>query len=208
MIDTFNRVSALVDKLYLRTAWLPGALLVVAILAGCASSDDRSVRGREVSVRYGEVIGVERVLLPSAAPAGAMVGGFTGLVLARNKSPGRQIATGAGGAVLGGLATRALEGERRGYSYRIRYVGGTESRFITEKDYLRSGDCVAVERGEYANVRRVASVLCEPRPAQQPDPSHIAQAEQCHRAKEQLLAAETEEAIESASRKVSILCDF
>lgn len=208
MINRLKHFRNQVDRSRPGTSWLPIVAVILPILAGCASTGDQSIRGRELSVRYGEVIGVERVPLPSAAPAGAMVGGFTGLVLARNKSPGRQIATGIGGAALGGLATRALEGERRGYAYQIRYVNGTESRFITEKDYLRSGDCVAVERGEYANVRRVSDLLCGPRPPQQADASHLAQAEQCHRAKEQLLAAENEEAIDSASRKVSILCDF
>jgi hypothetical protein len=56
-----------------------------------------------------------------------------GLILARKQSTGRQIATGAGGAALGALATKALEYDRLGYSYMLSFADGTTSKFITEK---------------------------------------------------------------------------
>lgn len=177
-----------------------------ALLTGCASSGSSAAHGYEIRIRYAQVVDVERVPLPSAAPAGAMVGGFTGMVIARDKSPGRQLATGIGGAVLGGLATRALEGDRRGYGYKLRFANNETSQFISEKGYLQIGDCVSVERGQYANIRRVASTLCENAPATAIDDSHVREAQQCHAAKDQLLAATSDQDIESASRKVSILC--
>lgn len=180
----------------------------VLLLSGCASQSGSSARGQEIRVRYAEVVDVERVKMPSAAPAGAVVGGFTGLVLARNKSPGRQLATGVGGAALGGLATAALEGDRLGYSYRLRFADGGISDFITEKGYLERGDCVAVERGQYANIRRVASVLCADGLAQRADPEHVRDAQLCHAAKDQLLAATSDEEVEIASRKVAIICEY
>ncbi len=189
-----------------RVARTVAVLATTLILAACASSGTAPARGYEIRIRYAEVIDVERVPLPSNAPAGAMVGGFTGLMIARNKSPGRQLATGVGGAVLGGLATKALEGDRRGYGYKLRFANDEVSQFITEKGYLRVGDCVSVERGEYANIRRVASVLCQNGPAKTVDDSHIKEAQQCHAAKDQLLVAATEQEIETAARKVSILC--
>ena len=182
--------------------------ICIALLTACASPGQPKARGYEVRVRYAEVIDIDRVRMPSAAPAGAVVGGFTGLVLSRNKSTGRQITSGIGGAALGGLATRALEGDRLGYSYRLRFADGGISEFITEKAYLQTGDCVAVERGEYANIRRVASVLCANGPSTSIDQSHLQDAEQCHAAKQQLLAASTEEEIDAASRKVSIICQY
>lgn len=184
-----------------------GSIAVIALLVtGCASSGGTSARGYELRVRYAEVVDIERVRLPSAAPAGAVVGGFTGLVLSRNKSTGRQVASGIGGAALGGLATKALEGDRLGYSYRLRFADGSISKFITEKGYLQRGDCVSVERGEYANIRRVANVLCENGPSTSIDQRHVRDAEQCHAAKEQLLAAVSDEEIDAASRKVAIIC--
>lgn len=180
--------------------------LGVMLLGACASSSGGSARGYELRIRYAEVVDVERVRMPSAAPAGAMVGGFTGLILARNKSTGRQVASGLGGAALGGLATKALEGERLGYSYKLQFADGNISQFITEKGYLMRGDCVSVERGEYANIRRVSKPLCENGASKRIDQAAIRDAEQCHAAKEQLLAASSEEAIESASRKIAVLC--
>ena len=183
-------------------------LAVSCLIAGCASSGSTGARGYELRVRYAEITEIERVKLPSNAPAGAVVGGFTGLVLSRNSSGRKQVASGVGGAVLGGLATAALEGDRLGYSYRLRFLNGDTSNFITEKGYLQIGDCVSVERGEYANIRRVAPVLCANSQSAAADQQHVREARQCHEAKEQLLAASTDEQIEAAARKVSILCEY
>lgn len=182
--------------------------LGIAMLAACASQTGSPARGQEIRVRYAEVTDIERVKLPSAAPTGAVVGGFTGLLLARKQSTGRQLASGIGGAALGGLATAALEGDRLGYSYRLRYPDGGTSNFITEKGYLQRGDCVAVERGEYANIRRVANVLCTEGSTVATEPTHIRDAQQCQAAKDQLLEATSEEAVAIASRKVSIICEY
>ena len=202
-----NSVFGLQTSLKRGFGWL-AASAIVMLFAACASSTAPSARGYEVRIRYAQVEEIERVKLPSAAPAGAVVGGFTGLILSRDKSTGRQVASGIGGAALGGLATRALEGDRLGYSYRLRFADNSVSEFITEKGYLQRGDCVSVERGEYANIRRVASVLCEGGPSAAVDRNHVRDAEQCHAAKDQLLAAVTEQEIEVASRKVAVICEY
>ncbi len=191
-----------------RSGFVYAALAGILVLTGCASSGSPAARGYELRVRYAEVESIDRVKLPSNAPAGAMVGGFTGLVLARNSSGAKQVASGVGGAVLGGLATAALEGDRLGYSYGLRFKNGETSKFITEKGYLQVGDCVSVERGQYANIRRVATVLCDDHQVTAAHSQHLREAEQCHAAKDQLLAASTDEQISAASRKVSILCEF
>ncbi len=189
--------------------WVGIALTVLLLTAsGCATQSGTTARGQEVRIRYAMVTDVERVRLPSAAPTGAVVGGFTGLVLSRNQSTGRRVASTVGGAALGGLATAALEGDRLGYSYVLRYRDGSVSNFITEKGYLQSGDCVAVERGQYANIRRVAPLLCADNAPPAVEPSHVSDAEQCHAAKEQLLAATSDEEVELAARKVSIICEY
>lgn len=182
-------------------------LLFVAILASCASNS--SSRAREINIRYGEVTRVSRVPVPSAVPAGAVVGGFTGLILARDRNPGRQVAAGVAGAALGGLVTSALEGDRRAYQYRLRFLNGNETDYITENSFFQVGDCVAVERGDYANIRRVSNALCESgaRPREIVTKS-VTEANQCAEAKDQLLNARTDEEIELTSRKVRILCQF
>ncbi len=189
----------------------PIALSTIAmtLLTACNSTGTSSSRGYEMRVRYAEVTEIARVKLPSSAPAGAMVGGFTGLMLGSRSSTGRQVAAGIGGAALGALAVQALEGERRGYEYTLRFQDMSVSRFITEKGYLQIGDCVSLERGEYANVRRVAHVLCEGiTPSPQVAKAIQRDASQCHSAKEQLLAAKESAEIEAAARKVEIICEY
>lgn len=143
--------------------------------------------------------------MPSAAPAGAILGGFTGLVLTSGKSSRSQVAGSLGGALLGGLETKALEGERLGYSYQLNYDDGT-TKFITEKGYLQLGDCVSVERGVHSNIRPASSTLCESSPTKATDEKQMRAAQQCLAAKEQLLATSTAEQIDVASQKISILC--
>jgi len=180
-------------------------LVAVALLSGCAN---QGTRAKEISIQYGVVTELTRVPVPSAVPAGAIVGGFTGLMLSRNSSAGRQIAAGAGGAALGGLITHALEGERRAYQYTIKFKDGATSRYITENGFLRPDDCVAIERGSYANLRRVSNALCEGTKPVVAEPTTVVEAAQCHEAKEQLLQASDDKEIEQSSRKVRILCQF
>lgn len=183
--------------------------LTLILLAGCASQRPSSARGLEIDLRYAEIVGVERVRMPSAAPAGAIVGGFTGLALSQRNSPGRQLAGGVGGALLGGLAVRALEGDNLGYAYRLKFLNGNESKFITEKGYFQSGDCVVIESGTSQNMRRVASSSCESAPgARAPVALHEYGAQECQEAKRELLLAQGEEATNVAARKVEILCYF
>jgi hypothetical protein len=183
------------------------------LLAACNSSSSSSARGYEMRIRYAQVTDVNRERLPTAAPAGAIVGGFTGLILSSGRSTRSQVASGIGGAALGALATSALEGDRLAYAYTLRYSDGTVTRFVTEKGYLQEGDCVAVERGRHDNIRRVPSSLCST--ARQPgqaapaiDPMIEQNARLCEEAKDQLLAAESEADINLAARKVEILCAY
>ncbi len=183
-------------------------LVIAGFVAGCANNSGSS-RARESSIRYGEITRVSRVPVPSAVPAGAIVGGFTGLVLARGSNPGRQAAAGIGGAALGGLVASALEGDRRAYQYHIRFVNGSETDYITENSTFLTGDCIAVERREHANLRRVSDALCgSPPRTRQVIEKRNTEAQQCHDAKDQVLAANTEADLEAASRKVRILCQF
>jgi len=189
------------------------ALCVTLLFTACTSNSGNSARGYEMRIRYAEVTDVNRERLPTQAPAGAIVGGFTGLILSSGRSTRSQVASGIGGAALGALATSALEGDRLAYAYTLRYADGTTTRFVTEKGYLQEGDCVSVERGRHANIRRVPNSLCNTsrrsgQAAPRVDPSIEQNARLCEEAKDQLLAAETENDINLAARKVEILCAY
>jgi outer membrane lipoprotein SlyB len=194
-------------------SWTGSALFILSLsllLVGCARTGTL-IRGQEVNVRYGEVKDVEEVQRPSEAAGGAVMGGFLGLMLSSGRSGRSQLASGLGGAALGAAATSALEGDRTAYSYRIVYNDNSESRFVTVKGYLQVGDCVAIERGSVRgettyNARRVPSDMCSRPAKREPADLHEQRARQCLEAKEQLLAADTPEAVETSARKVSLLC--
>jgi hypothetical protein len=203
------------EKVLMRIQLALGSIIMALALVACTNSGSQMTRGYEMKVRYAEITGINREPLPSVAPVGAIVGGFTGLLLSRNRSVGSQVASGVGGAALGGLATKALEGERLAYNYELRYMDGSLARFISEKGYLQKGDCVLVESGKTSNIRRVARTLCSPPESKAAtaaptpvEPAHVRDANQCHEAKEQLLAASGEEEINAAARKVEIICQY
>jgi hypothetical protein len=157
-------------------------------------------------VNYGTVDRISRVPVDSAVPAGAIAGGMIGLILSNKQNPGRRAASTLGGAVLGGAAAKVLEGDNRAFQYHLTLNDGTKTSFVTEKDFLIRGDCVAVERGRYANLRRVELSMCEAR--RDVKEFHVENANQCHSAKNQLLIAQTEREIQMASQKVETLCQY
>lgn len=190
-------------------AVLAAICLTAVLISACASTDGPHSRGQEMSLRYAEVVAIERVKMPSQAPVGAMLGGFTGLATSGGRSGRTTIGRAAGGALIGAGVAKVVEGDRLGYAYDLRFVRGGDSRFVTEKGFLEVGDCVAVERGQYANLRRVASSYC----AGDDVPADVKrlqtrEAKQCDAAKQQLLDADSEEAISSAARKVELICQY
>ncbi len=84
-------------------------------------------------------------------------------------------------------------------------------KVLTDQREIHTGDCVVVEEsGGMANVRRVSETMCEPESqsvVEELQAELQEEAAECIAAKEELLAAETDEAMDRALRKMSILCD-
>ena len=194
----------------------PGAvlsLLVVMLAGGCASQTTTGGQSMHtaIQVRHGVVEDVERVDLKSAAARNATIGGLAGLAVMRRGSTSEQVIGTAVGAALSALVTKAAEGENIGYSYTVRLTDGTFSKIVTEQDDIRRGDCVSVETGRTAAIRRVSAVLCEATPAR-PLSSDIQahrqeEAAECQAAKEQLLKAKTGDEVNAMAAKVRVLCE-
>lgn len=182
-------------------------ILVIALtiigISGCTTSVPRAT---EMRVQYGMVDRISRVPVDSAVPVGAIAGGMIGLILSSKQNPGRRAASTLGGAVLGGAAAKVLEGDSRAFQYHLTLNDGTKTSFVTEKDFLIRGDCVAVERGRYANLRRVEANMCEAK--LEVKTFYVENANQCSSAKNQLLIAQTDREIEVASQKVEMLCQY
>ena len=142
---------------------IAGAVLVSAVLAGCAqpglggSNYNRSqVRG-EQSVRLGTVETVRDVQIDAPHEGGgtligAALGGIGGSTIGGGS---RANAAGAiAGAVLGGIVGQAVEksnGERKGVEVTIRLEGGKLVAITQEKDEeFRVGDRVRILSGQGA----------------------------------------------------------
>lgn len=188
------------------------AAVALGAIAGVASA--------QTSVSYGRITNVTLVTEQNRAAqtGGAVLGGALGAASARNRSGGTA-ALRAGAGVLGGQAIGRVATQRQAFEYTI-LIGGTSTiTMVTDEAGLRVGDCVAVERGSFNNLRLVADARCAPRQTQAKaaakapppavTPAAQREADACVQAKDQLLAAETDEAFDRAYRRVRLLCqDF
>jgi outer membrane lipoprotein SlyB len=174
----------------------------------------------QTSVSFGRITAV-RMVSESDARAqtgGAIVGGVIGAAAGSGRSGSNRALGGIGGAFAGQQIGR-LASQRQMFEYTI-LLGGTQTiTMVSDQAGKRVGDCVAVERGAFNNLRLVADSKCNPAPARAapatappaPAPARPTQADAnaanaCIQAKEQLLAAETDDAFDRAERRVRLLC--
>ena len=174
-----------------------------------AQSIPRSQLGSAFQVRYGIVETVESVNVQSQAAQGAVTGGLIGGATSGHHHRGKHALE---GALAGAFLTALLEGNRKGYQYTVDFDDGSVTKVITESGGIVAGDCVAVELGQTANIRRTSSVHCEHRghEALAEPMVHAKQqteAAECHTAKEMALQATTEEATDIALMKVRVFCE-
>jgi outer membrane lipoprotein SlyB len=162
----------------------------------------------QTSVQYGRITDVRLVEVDSrsAQNTGALVGGMLGAASGSSgRSGSNRALRGVGGAAVGSRVGASM-GRSQAFEYTV-LLGDTQStRIRTEQAGLRTGDCVAVERGSMNNIRLVSDDRCNNREAAVA-PRAIETADACIRAKQQLLDAETEAAFDLAERRVRLVCD-
>jgi uncharacterized protein YcfJ len=174
----------------------------------------------QASVQYGRVTAVSPVTDndSTARNVGTIVGGGVGLATGGGQSgSNRALRTAVGataGRQIGNMASRS-----QAFEYTV-LVGGTRTvRIVSDQAGKRVGDCVAIEQGQFANIRLVPDSRCSPPPARPaatpapapaaapaPDPADQQAANACEQAKQQVLAAETDEAFNLAERRMRLLC--
>lgn len=171
--------------------------------------------GQNASISVGTVIKVEDIDLRSQnAPAGALVGGMLAYHTTSDKrSSTTKWGRAAAGALAGGAIARAREGDLRGKVYTVDLGGGRTMQVVSDQTEIRQGDCVVVEevKGQ-VNVRRADSAACEPESAAVISSADVQEelqeeAAECLAAKEEMLAAETDEQFQLAKRKMDIFCN-
>ena len=190
--------------------WIFASFIVATVFMSASAPAQRA--GQSVTVRTGTVTAMRTVdLNDKSAVGGALVGGAFGAALTRSsKSTGRRNRNAAIGAVLGGAA--AASSTRPGRIYTVTTNEGTMIQIATEQTEIRIDDCVFVEEaGSTANIRRAPATACEPASADVMSDAEIVdemreEASECAAAKQELVDADSDDAIDRAVRKVKLLC--
>jgi hypothetical protein len=184
---------------------------LVSALIGCASTDPMigSPRNEVIAVQYGTVLNVQQVDMAPNTGTGAVIGGALGLLAASSGSTATQVGGAAAGAGLGALVAHETAGSAEKFT--VRLVNNNTIDIVTEDQDIRAGDCVSVEQGRHANIRRVSSVMCSTAPShpayQSMNTSNRAESSECHEAKQQLLQATTSEQTDIGYKKMRALCE-
>ena len=158
-----------------------------------------------ISIDYGTVESVSTVEKESKHAGGAMAGGMLAAVAAGPKHKGLKIAASAaaGAAIQGAVTGGTVQ------LYSVSLVTGGTVQITTEQTDIREGDCVQIEQGENANIRRTGSAHCESSASADNPPDHHQQgADQFDAAKQELMDAETDDEVDRAVTKVRTLCDL
>ena len=156
--------------------------------------------GSSVSLQYGTISAVGEVQAAAKHTRGRLLGGLAGAVIA-DDHPGL-------GALAGGLIGGGIEGHATSKKTLLQYTvalkGGGVVVIDTEQRDIVMGDCVVVEQGQYANIRRVSNINCQ---VDQKPAHHVQAASSCQLAKDELNQAKTQASVEIAATKVRTLCE-
>ena len=186
------------------------ACLSAALLTSAsAQTVSRSQLNSSFEIKYGVVANVQKVKIKSEAAQGAVMGGMIGGATSGHHHRGKHAVE---GALAGALLAAILEGDRKAFQYTVRFEDGGATKIVTETKGIVLDDCVSVELGRTANIRRVSSVYCEhPGHEALSDPivhaNRQEEAAECHAAKNMALQATTEEATDIALKKVRAFCE-
>jgi outer membrane lipoprotein SlyB len=193
---------------------LTGALLLAFVVSALVPSTPSwaQKKGASMKIQHGRVVASRAVTIESggSAAGGAVLGGTLGLI-AGGSSGKKRRQRAAAGAIIGGAIGKASKKSEQAMEYTVETAGGMQIKVLTDQREIHTGDCVVVEEsGGMANVRRVSETMCEPESQSVVEELRAElqeEAAECIAAKEELLAAETDDAIDRALRKISILCD-
>ncbi len=110
------------------------------------------------SVTFGRITNVQQVQVedPGARAAGTLVGGALGVASGGSgRSSSNRALRGLGGAAVGSRAAGAMS-RSTAFEYTVLIDGTYTIRMVTDAAGRRVGDCVAVERGSFNNLRMAA----------------------------------------------------
>ncbi len=186
------------------------SIATISLLTACATEPNTGAGTNTlISVQYGTVTNIEQVQLDASHATGALVGGGLGVAAASRRSAETQAAAAVAGALLGALIADSQEKTADRYTVSLR--NGSTVAIVTEHHELAVGDCVSVEQGRHANIRRVSDVMCNTatgHPAYADmNEHHRDESAECAWAKEQLMKAQTAEETDVAYKKMRAFCE-
>ncbi len=193
-----------------RLRWTTRALVATALAATCAAVF-------AMTVGYGRITAVRPTTIDNrgAQVGGTLIGGALGVASGSGQSSSNRALRGGAGAFAGNRIAGSMSGTQA-FEYTV-LVNGQTTTVVTEQAGLRVGDCVAVERGNFNNLRLAADARCNPpRPAAPPakaapvaavPAAEMQAANACDQAKAQLLAATTDAEFDMAERRMRLLCN-
>jgi outer membrane lipoprotein SlyB len=178
-------------------------ILVTGILILTGLTISNAVADTAISIQYGTVVSSHTVTEASSHAGGAVVGGLLGAAISGPRRRGLKImGSAAAGAAIQGAATGSVAQQ-----YTVQLRNGGQAIVSTEQQEIRQGDCVSVEQGQHANIRRVSNIHCEERHKTTIPEHHESSANNCQLAKDELTKAQTDESIDHAAKKVRVLCE-
>jgi outer membrane lipoprotein SlyB len=193
------------------------SVAVISVFAGTVLSLPLSANA-QMRVQYGRITNVQATTVTdsTARTVGTLVGGGVGLATGSGQSGSNRALRGIGGAAAG-RGVGSLAGRSQAFEYTVLVDGTTTVRIVSDQAGKRIGDCVAVEQGQFSNIRLVPDARCAPRAqaapakaapakAAPPPAAEVQQATACEQAKEQVLAASTDEEFNVAERRMRLLC--
>jgi outer membrane lipoprotein SlyB len=193
------------------------SLVLVAVL-GISAAALALDAAAQVRVQYGRITNVQATTVTdsSSRAVGTLVGGGIGLATGSGQSGSNRALRGVGGAAAG-RAVGNMAGSSQAFEYTVLVDGTQTVRIVSDQVGKRIGDCVAVEQGQFSNIRLVPDSRCAPRTQPQPAPAKSApppappaadvqQASACEQAKAQVLAAKTDDEFNVAERRMRLLC--
>jgi outer membrane lipoprotein SlyB len=193
------------------------SVAVISVFAGTVLSLPLSANA-QMRVQYGRITNVQATTVTdsTARTVGTLVGGGVGLATGSGQSGSNRALRGIGGAAAG-RGVGSLAGRSQAFEYTVLVDGTTTVRIVSDQAGKSIGDCVAVEQGQFSNIRLVPDARCAPRAqaapakaapakAAPPPAAEVQQATACEQAKEQVLAASTDEEFNVAERRMRLLC--
>ncbi len=194
---------------------MPNRIVWTRLLTGVALVASCGAAWAQASVNYGRITAVNLITEENrrAQTGGALLGGALGAASASGRSGGTAALRAAGGMFAGQQIGR-IATQRQAFEYTILIDGTSTVTMVTDEAGLRVGDCVAVERGQFNNLRLVDDSRCVPRAsstakaatAPKATAADVRQADACIQAKDRLLDANTDDEFDRAYRRVRLLC--